>query len=163
MGNLTPNFSTHEFINCISDRNERMLHNLLYKNSIPQPEFIEGLELFRKSAGKSVQILSGMRSGGYNESIGGSKNSYHIPKRHKKIQNEPEKWIHIFNCADITVRGATIEQMLYWAMDIKAFRKGGIGIYPGKGFIHVDTRSDGPERWARLESGVYTSLTEGLK
>lgn len=162
MGNLSPNFSLEEFITCISDLNERIIHSKTYKGAIPQPEFIEGLEIFRKKAGAPVQIISGIRSPDYNAARGGSKNSYHIPKPYKKIQNEPERWIYMFNCADLTVRGATVEQMLYWAMDIKAFREGGIGIYPSQNFIHMDTRPDGPSRWARRKNGVYTALDKGL-
>jgi len=43
---------------------------------------------------------------------------------------------------------------------VTAFREGGIGVYPERGFIHVDIR-EGRARWGHL-GGKYVSLEEAM-
>lgn len=93
-------------------------------------ELMPILEYVRHHFDKPVTINSGCRCPAYNEKIGGSKNSQHTRGR----------------AVDIRVLGHTpaevaevVEQILDgW---------GGLGIYPNKNFVHIDTRSNGPARW----------------
>jgi hypothetical protein len=52
-------------------------------------------------------------------------------------------------------------EMYRLAEDVEAFRNGGIGVYPDKGFIHVDVR-DGRARWGQF-GGKYVALAKALK
>lgn len=91
-------------------------------------ELLKILEHVRSHFDSPVIINSANRCRGYNEEIGGSKNSQHIYSR----------------AADIVVKGhspAEVQELL------ESFMKGWGGIGSYETFTHVDTRSNGPARW----------------
>ena len=88
------------------------------------------LECVRHHFGKPVIINSACRCPEHNEKIGGSNNSQHTKGR----------------AADIRVIGHTPEELAEFAESLME-GWGGIGVYPKKNFVHLDTRSNGPARW----------------
>lgn len=133
MGDLSKNFSRHEFACRCCDRAE-----------INQ-RLVDALQELRDLAGLPVGVTSGYRCPEHNRAIGGAPRSQHL----------------LGTAADISVRGMTPGQMYRLAEDVEAFRNGGIGVYPDKGFIHVDVR-DGRARWGQLD-GKYVALAKALK
>jgi uncharacterized protein YcbK (DUF882 family) len=90
------------------------------------------LEPLRAKYG-TVTVLSGFRTKTYNAKIGGAPNSFHIYTIHDGNDQ----------AADVKCRhGGPIE----WHAFLNAIRarerngKGGLGLYPGLGFVHVDIR-----------------------
>ncbi|BBO66329.1 hypothetical protein DSCA_02590 [Desulfosarcina alkanivorans] len=133
MGDLSKNFSRHEFACRCCDRAE-----------INQ-RLVDALQELRDLAGLPVRVTSGYRCSEHNRAIGGATRSQHL----------------LGTAADIVVIGMTPAEMYRLAEDIEAFHNGGIGVYPDKGFIHVDVR-DGRARWGQLD-GKYVALAEALK
>lgn len=88
------------------------------------------LEYVRHHFGKPVHINSACRCPEHNAKVGGSKNSQHVLGR----------------AVDIRVIGHTPEEIAAVVEELMP-DWGGIGIYPSKNFVHVDTRSGGPARW----------------
>ena len=118
MGDLSKNFSRHEFgCRCCG------LADI-------NQRLVNALQELRDLAGLPVRISSGYRCPEHNRAIGGAPRSQHL----------------LGTAADISVRGMTPGQMYRLAEDVEAFRNGGIGVYPDKGFVHVDVR-DGRARW----------------
>ena len=133
MGNLSKNFSRHEFECRCCGRAEI------------NPRLVDALQQLRDLAGQPVRIFSGYRCPEHNRAVGGATRSQHL----------------LGNAADIVVRGLTPVEMYRLAEDVEAFRNGGIGLYPDKGFIHVDVR-DARARWGQLD-GKYITLAEALE
>lgn len=62
---------------------------------------------------------------------------YRNPVRNLGIEGAAKNSMHtIGRAADVRVRGLTTTQL--WQM-AAALRAGGVGYYPGKGFVHIDT------------------------
>ena len=106
------------------------------------PRLIRALEALRSLVGCPIHITSAWRCAEKNKAVGGARNSYHKSGE----------------AADITFGGISPKAMYHLALYIKAFRDGGLGIYPkyqddqGKtrgNFIHVDVRR-GAARWAKI-------------
>ena len=133
MGDLSKNFSRHEFACRCCGRAD-----------INQ-RLVDALQELRDLAGLPVRVTSGYRCQEHNQAIGGATRSQHL----------------LGTAADIVVRGMTPAEMYRLAEDIEVFRNGGIGVYPDKGFIHVDVR-DGRARWGQLD-GKYVALAKALK
>jgi zinc D-Ala-D-Ala carboxypeptidase len=85
---------------------------------------LDRLQALRRRLGKPLIILSGYRSPAHNARVGGEKNSQHILGR----------------AFDVSVAN---HQPHAFEVAARATGFGGIGTYPGKGFIHIDT---GPVR-----------------
>ena len=133
MGDLSRNFSKHEFTCRCCGRIEI------------NPRLVDALQELRDLAGLPVRVTSGYRCPEHNRGIGGATRSQHL----------------LGTAADIVVRGMTPAEMYRLAEDIEAFHNGGIGVYPDKGFIHVNVR-DRRARWGQL-GGKYVALGKALK
>ena len=113
------------------------------RNSVPPEELWDDilrtlavLQRFRDEIGSPVRLLSTYRSEAYNDAVEGAGGSQHTR----------------FRAIDFTVVSGTPAQ---WAVRLKGFRgrtfrhpgtadtfefHGGIGVYPGSHFVHLDTR-----------------------
>ena len=105
------------------------------------------LEIIRARAGRPLKITSGYRSASYNRAIGGAASSMHTTGMACDIA-APDDMLELAALASI------IQEI------------GGIGIYPGRGFIHVDIRKrpEGfklPTWWAQI-NGSYGSVPKDL-
>ena len=86
------------------------------------------IDRIRTEIGKPVKLLSVYRSPVYNNAVGGEKGSLHMK----------------FMAADFTVPNADTGPRA-WASVVDGLRdrrmfSGGIGVYPSRGFVHVDVR-----------------------
>ena len=133
MGDLSKNFSTSEF----------MCHHC-GKADI-NISLIKALQALRNEVGVPIRVISGYRCIEHNRDVGGAQNSQHL----------------IGNAADIVIQGISVAEMYEAALKIKLFSNGGIGIYPDRGFIHVDVRAF-RARWGQLD-GKYVSLVDAMK
>jgi hypothetical protein len=122
----------------------------------PSPEAVESLkdlcelalEPLREALGRPLKISSGYRSPAYNKKIGGAPGSQHCAGIAADI---------LMNSDSEQLKAAAI------ASNIKGI--GGIGIYPGRGFIHVDIRpriAGKPTTWAQLK-GKYQAIPVELR
>jgi N-acetylmuramoyl-L-alanine amidase len=105
----------------------------LWRNIVPT---LVVLDRFRAEIGSPVDLLSTYRSEAYNNAIGGARESQHTR----------------FRAIDFTCRRGTPTQ---WAQILRGYRgdtftnpltgdtfkfHGGIGVYPSRFFVHLDTR-----------------------
>lgn len=95
------------------------------------------LEPMRAKFG-SCSVHSGFRTPSYNRRIGGEANSYHIYTAHDGNDQ----------AADVSFARGNPQQWWNVANDIRKQRRGngGLGLYPTKGFVHIDIR-DYPANW----------------
>jgi len=93
-------------------------------------KLLEGLEALRAKGGIPVCVLSGYRCVRHNREVGGSPKSQHCVGR----------------AADIAIAGVGPGGVFEWAEQVPIFARGGIGLYPWGGFVHVDV-GPGPRRW----------------
>lgn len=95
----------------------------IWNNIVPTLRIVDEL---RESFGSPCRILSSYRSTGYNKTVGGAPLSEH----------------RNFTALDIVFDRVTPKQvydrLLEWRRAGKF--KGGLGIYPSSGFVHIDTR-----------------------
>ena len=93
-------------------------------------KLLEVLEGVRAYFDVPVYVNSACRCVAHNHSVGGSPRSQHVKGR----------------AADIRVLGHTPQEVAdYVESMMKSW--GGVGVYPKKNFVHVDTRSGDPARW----------------
>lgn len=97
----------------------------------PTQQLIMACQLFRDIVGVPVTFNSSGRCPYYNAKVGGTPNSQH-PKG---------------TAVDIPVLpGFTIYSLYEAALEVPAFKAGGIGLYPDRFFGHFDTRGT-KARW----------------
>lgn len=118
MGDLTTNFSKHEF-RCKDGSEHEIDCRLL--------GMLEGL---RAVLGQPITIISGYRSPDYNRKVGGARNSYHTQGK----------------AADIQVRNKTPREVYETAG--RLYANCGLGLYERglSGWVHIDSREI-PTRW----------------
>ena len=115
---------------------------------------VEALEELRGVLGSPVHILSGCRCRRHNEVVGGKENSRHLTQANGSAVP--------CRAADIYIAGQPVRNMFRAARAVPAFLNGGIGVYPGEGFIHVDIRK-GKARWQRTSKGApHTKVERNL-
>lgn len=122
--NLSRNFKVKEFAS--KDGSDTVLID---------SRLVDYLQMIRSHFNKPLNITSGYRSPAYNESIGGTKNSYHAQGM----------------AADIQVSGVNPVIVGMYAQTIGV---GGIGLYAyvSNGFVHIDSRPQ-QYRWITLYKG----------
>lgn len=111
---------------------------------ILDPPLIDALEQLRELAGKPIRIHAGYRCPAHNQEVGGVTDSEHTRGM----------------AADVAIAGLTLQQMYELALQVPAFREGGIGVYDGD-FLHVDIRKHSA-RWARVR-GQYVGIQHLVK
>lgn len=102
---------------------------------------VEYLDELRFKMQRAMWITSGYRSSRHNEAVGGAKNSQHL----------------LGNAADTPIQGpADGLKMIELA---KGIGFTGIGLYPSKGFAHLDVRPGPGASWGEID-GRTCSLAE---
>lgn len=86
------------------------------------PHLVMGLQMLRDILGLPIVITSSYRCPAHNAAVGGVANSYHTQGY----------------AADIHVVGLSPYEVAGQATRVPFFLSGGIGIYPKRGFVHVD-------------------------
>ncbi|QTD54203.1 YcbK family protein [Sulfidibacter corallicola] len=89
---------------------------------------LDALLALQGKVGRPLVILSGYRCPPHNRDIGGELRSYHTKGQ----------------AADIRAPGVPIMALFQAALEIPAFRGGGIGLYLNRKFLHLDIR---PQRF----------------
>jgi uncharacterized protein YcbK (DUF882 family) len=126
MGDLTKNFSLHEFA--------------CGKDAVPQKyeanvrRLAKELQKIRDVLNTPVRIKSGWRTPEVNKACGGVSRSFHLTAK----------------AADIVADGVPVgalHRILSGMMRRGEIQNGGLGLYPGR-FIHYDIRSK-PARWTK--------------
>ena len=111
MGDLSKNFSRHEFLcGCGCGL------------GTPSTELVTALQELRNIIMHPIVINSSLRCSKYNYDVGGNENSQHLSGK----------------AADISVEGVSLFDLLLAAYEVDAFFYGGIGVY--EHHIHVDVR-----------------------
>lgn len=95
-------------------------------------ELLTLLGLVRSYFREPVVITSGCRCAEHNAKVGGAPNSLHTQGR----------------AADFYVRNVSLASVHLYCQRLLV-EEGGLGYYPRQngGWIHIDSRSDGPARW----------------
>lgn len=117
MGDLSKNFSHKEFAchdGCGFDD--------------PDSRLVEALQRLRDMIGSPLIVVSGCRCAHHNAEVGGAGGSQHL----------------LGKAADIKSSTLTPLELKSYAVQIPAFRDGGIGLY--QTWLHVDVRR-GAARW----------------
>jgi len=129
MGNLTQNFSGWEFIcPCCGHRDVVPLVSMV---------LVEALQLLRDKIARPIRVTSGYRCLRYNRQIRSKDTSQHI----------------LGQAADILVDGMTPGDLARYAVCVREFQEGGIGVYVWG--CHLDIRNIGrPVRWGVRWRGV---------
>lgn len=134
MGDLSRNFSSAEFT-CRCGCGVLKVDPLL----------IDSLQQLRDNLDLPIRISSGYRCPKYNKLLGGAINSFHVTGQ----------------AADIVIPKLTIQAIFAALYNIPAFQGGGIGLYPNRGFTHVDVRGYAA-RWAFIGKKLV-SINEALR
>lgn len=116
------------------------------------PAQVAALQQYRNLAGRAVIFVSGCRCPKHNRQVGGELHSFHLATE-----------IVDGRAADVQVPGLNLREMYQLALQVPAFKNGGIGIYPDKTnrFMHLDVRGVAA-RWGKV-GGKYVSIEEALR
>lgn len=106
-------------------------HNCCDHTAAIDRELIDGLQALRDFIAAPIHVLSGFRCRKHNAAVGGTNGSQHTLGR----------------AADIRSPNFTAKDLGVLAEAIPQFKRGGIGVYLQRGFVHVDVRTGGPARW----------------
>ena len=87
-------------------------------------ELVSALQSLRDISGWPIVISSGVRCRDHNAAVGGVPNSYHV----------------LGMAADIRILHLNVGIVSRLAEYVPSFARGGIGLYPNMGFVHVDVR-----------------------
>lgn len=137
MGDLTKNFSRHEFAckgkNCCGGSapvSMKLVHGL---------QDLSDRVALKANGRVPLTINSGFRCIAHNEEVQSQFIERYVPFSSKSQ--------HIMGtAADVSTPDfLTDEEFADIAEEVPAFRDGGIGLYNGR--IHVDVRENGPARW----------------
>lgn len=108
-------------------------------------ELMDALEALRGIVGVPITINSAYRCPAHNLAIHGEPNSQHM----------------LGLAADIRIAGMTTRQMYRAAVQVPAFRDGGIGVAAHQGYIHVDVRGT-HARWCYSLTGAPCTWDRSL-
>ena len=108
-------------------------------------ELVKILDAIREEIKSPVIVTSGYRCQEHNLEIGGAPQSKHI----------------LGIASDIVAPKLTVKELYIVAERILGNR-GGLGYYPARGFVHIDTRKE-VARWYEIKKGVYLPLTQDKK
>ena len=105
-------------------------------------ELVNKLEIIRQYFNKPLYITSGYRTESYNKKVSNSTNSYHCKG----------------SAADIRMNGVSPTTIALFCEFYLFVDTGGIGLYKGNGFVHIDTREK-KTRWVQpSDSSTYRTV-----
>lgn len=128
MGDLTHNFSRHEFACKCGCGFDDVDDNLVIV-----------LQLIRETANMPIYILSGCRCPPHNIAVRGMIDSYHKSGK----------------AADWRIPGLCTFELYLLAIMHPAYKLCGIGLYPGSDSIHTDIRLQ-PHRWGFVDNNTVS-------
>jgi hypothetical protein len=103
------------------------------------------LEFISEHFRKRINVLSGYWCDAYMEALKSEKRSYH----------------NFGKAAHISIPGVTFNELFKFAETVEGIF--GIGFYPQKGFVHIDTRpKEKAAKWVK-EGNNYLPLTQDLR
>lgn len=82
---------------------------------------------------------------------------YRCPEHNKEINGAPQSKHLLGIAADIIAPKLTVKELYRIAEEVLG-NTGGLGYYPARGFVHVDTRKE-MTRWYEIKKGVYLPLS----
>ncbi len=130
---LSEHFQVKEF-KC-NDNSDKILIDI---------ELVNKLEIIRKYFNRPTTIMSGYRTESYNKKVSSSKDSYHCKGM----------------AADIKVDGVSPMAVALYCEFYLMANTGGIGLYKGQGFTHIDTREK-MTRWVQpSNSATYRVVSK---
>lgn len=106
---------------------------------------LDALQKLRDRVGVPITVTSGFRCHKHNSS--------------KRVKGHPRSRHMTGEAVDIHIHGMDVREMYCEAVLIPEWIKGGIGVYPQSGFIHLDKGRQ--SRWGVLD-GEQTSLSNAL-
>ena len=118
---ITPHFQVKEF--ACKDGSDKILIDT---------ELVNKLEIIRQYFNQPVTIRSGYRTESYNKKVSNTTNSQHC----------------LGTAADISVRNISPTVIALFCEFYLLPDTGGIGLYKGNGFVHIDTRQK-MTRWVQ--------------
>jgi len=134
---LSPNFHLNEFVSTADPGrpSEDILESLTAL-------CLRVLEPLRDVTGKPIKVTSGWRSKAHNRAVGGADGSMHLTGI----------------AVDIAVPDDQMLKVAAIASKLPAV--GGVGVYPGRNFIHLDmrVRVGGKPTWWMQKNGKYQGL-----
>jgi len=134
---LSPNFSLAEFVS--PDDPVKPSEDII--ESLTEL-CLRVLEPLRGMVGKPITVTSGWRSKAHNKAVGGASGSMHLTGI----------------AVDIAVPDDQMLKVAAIASKLPAV--GGVGVYPGRNFIHLDmrVRVSGKPTWWMQKNGKYQGL-----
>lgn len=109
------------------------------------PDLVPALQEARDRINAPIHVTSGYRCGQHNRRVGGTRHSQHLQGK----------------AADVWFEGGfTVDEMYDILNTVSAFRDGGLGVYPDRGFVHADVRGT-RARWGDI-GGNTVSVEEAL-
>ncbi len=107
---------------------------------------VNALQLLRDAVGP-LHITCAYRCNEHNKAVGGEDGSLHTLGR----------------AADVVATNVSLVKLYEAALKIEAFQTSGIGLYPERGFMHVDVKRSKPARWAHFKKQGYVAIERALK
>lgn len=124
MGDISPHFSRKEFA-CKCGCGFATV----------DVELVQVLEDVRSFTGAPIHISSGCRCRSHNRAVGGK------PASDVSMGSK-----HMYGVAADVVMGVRLQRRVFAYLDTKYPNKCGIGLYPERGFMHIDVRPN-KARW----------------
>lgn len=107
---------------------------------------VDALDQIRELAGVPIKVQSGYRCHKHNAAVGGEPGSLHTLGR----------------AADIVAKELKPLQLFRLAESVPDVANSGLGLYPDRGFLHVDVGRPRRARWGHLKNVGYVSIEEAI-
>jgi hypothetical protein len=116
-------------------------------------KLLQALEQFRSIVNAPVEITSWIRC-------------FEKEKRMKPTTVAPRSQHNLGKAVDVIVENMGARDLYKIAMEVEAFKNGGIGVYVQQDSkhdrIHLDVRCYGPSRWGVIGNGVEGDIEKAL-
>lgn len=110
------------------------------------PPLYVALERIRAGVGGPMIVASGTRCAKHNREVRGRDDSRHL----------------VGAAADVIARGAAGRWLVLFSVIVGLGRNLDVGVYPGRGGVHIGIKPGGPFLWAK-RGGVFIPIGEGIE